>query len=76
MSIVQVGHSTQRRSDRWARDRKQQGSGVNRAELVLGNLTPEQCDKAHRLVIANAKDPEDAALLLAVLGLLPHDDDV
>ncbi len=47
----------------------QQGTGVNRAALTPGHLTPEQCARAVTVVCANAVDAVDAAFLIDVLGI-------
>jgi len=57
--------------------RAQQGTGINRAPISLGTLTPEQCDKAVKVVCGRADDAADARHLMDVLGLLSADvDDV
>ena len=55
MSIVPVGRNAQRRSDRWARARNQQGTGIDRSPVEPGRLTPEQCDRAVEITWANAR---------------------
>jgi hypothetical protein len=53
------------------RSRAQQGTGIDRAPIMLSHVTPEQCVKATRTVAGNARDEDDARFLLEVLGLIP-----